>query len=874
MLAALRLLVFVTLLVVTLVDVPVQGQSAADVTSEAPPSTDLDTSPVPPPQALSRRPEVIEDAPLRYPPEAWENDIEGDVVLLLWVDAEGLVEAGEVVSTPGYSMELAALAAARKIRFSPAELDGVPVKVKIRYTFRFRKPEQATQARPPAVEAARVDTRPPGRLFGRVLQKGTGKPLRGAEVYLLDLDEAVLTDEDGRFDRQLTPGGYAVTVSMPQHYSYQTLERLEPGSTVEINYYIEQQRYDKYRTIVWGDEGKAMVGRTTLSDAEIYDIPGTVGDPIRVIMLMPGVTTSMSGLGYPVVRGVLPGDARYEMDGVQVPMLYHLLFGNAVVNPRFTSGITFQPGGYSVQHGQFPGALIMGRGAHEPEHATTSSDLSIIQSSLFHTRPITDDLQALAALRYGTLGWIIEGLASDTIFRYWDYQTKTFWRPTESDRVEFLAFGAGNKVGEELPDGGEDVLVIDFHRLLLRERHTLGAGWIQVEAEYGREGFSAPPEDDEDAEDDSLDAHYAYGGLRAMASMTVKPNLELHAGAEVLLQDFGFAPPTDSLSIPGDGITVGGYVEAEWSPGDWTVIPGVRADHYRYGVDSGPRQTGVDPRLAVGYQATEWLMTKASAGVYHGPPRVTLANGPVVIGPVPGMLGIGLERGLTRSRHVSAGVEAELPGQFQAVVQAYDSSLRTGLDFSLLPENLGPQCGEASDPDVDEDEPQRSEGRSYGLEFVLRRRLGGSVFGWATYSLSRSERTSDRYGTTPFMFDQTHVVNAVVSWEVGRHWTLGAAYHFHSGRPYTPEHQAHSRFDPAATCFGEPFSERLPDFWKLDVRIQKREIFETWYFDFYVDVLNVTFNRETVNYSFDEDGNMEADKALFFVPMLGLRVVL
>jgi len=53
------------------------------------------------------RPEVIQDAPLRYPPQAWENDVQGDVVLLLWVDEEGLVETGEVVSTPGYGMELA-----------------------------------------------------------------------------------------------------------------------------------------------------------------------------------------------------------------------------------------------------------------------------------------------------------------------------------------------------------------------------------------------------------------------------------------------------------------------------------------------------------------------------------------------------------------------------------------------------------------------------------------------------------------------------------------------------------------------------------------------------------------------------------------------
>ncbi len=108
---------------------------------------------------------------------------------------------------------------------------------------------------------------------------------------------------------------------------------------------------------------------------------------------------------------------------------------------------------------------------------------------------------------------------------------------------------------------------------------------------------------------------------------------------------------------------------------------------------------------------------------------------------------------------------------------------------------------------------------------------------------------------------------------MGRHWTIGTAYHFHTGRPYTPEHRGHIGLDPSATCRGEPFSARLPDFWKLDVRLQKREIFETWYFDFYVDVLNVTFNRETVNYSVDENGNQEADKALFFIPMLGLRAV-
>ena len=192
MCATWRGFLFLSLLAVLLARVAIQAQATVGATGPA--TADSTGAAAPPtPKGLSRRPEVIQDAPLRYPPLAWENDVEGDVVLLLWVDEEGLVEAGEVVSTPGYDMELAALAAARKMRFSPAELAGEPVKVKIRYTFRFRKPEQAIQALPPQAGAERQDQRPKGRLFGRVLQKGTDKPLAGAEVYLLDLDEAVLS---------------------------------------------------------------------------------------------------------------------------------------------------------------------------------------------------------------------------------------------------------------------------------------------------------------------------------------------------------------------------------------------------------------------------------------------------------------------------------------------------------------------------------------------------------------------------------------------------------------------------------------------------------------------------------------------------------
>ena len=833
-----------------------------------------------PEQRLSQRPRLLRSAEPRYPPEAWEQDIEGDVTLLLWVSEQGKVEAASILSSPGHGLGPAALVAAKKLRFAPAEVDGQPVKVKIRYTFKFRKPERAGRALPPSASVAEppADDRVKGTLRGVVLQRGTGEPLAGAEVYVLDLDEAILTDESGRFSRQLAPGGYAITINVPEHYPFQALERIEPGDVLEVEYFVEPGRRDRYRTVVWGSENRAMVGRTTLADEEIYEVPGTLGDPMRVVMLMPGVTSSVTGLGYPMVRGVLPGDTRYEVDGVQVPMLYHVMFGNAVVNPRFTTGITFQPGGYSVRHGQFPGALISAGSTPKPEQTVTAADVSLVHASLFHARPLSDEFQVVGAGRYGTLGLIIEALASNVIFRYWDYQAKTFFSPSEEERVELMVFGAGNQVGEERDDGTEGVLTLGFHRALLRGRRAIDHGWLQVDAEVGQEGFRAPePAEDEpdEADEGPGQARYRYVGWRTGISLSPARDFEFRSGIEGYIQDFGFFPPdAPDLTFPEDGITLGGYLEAEWTPGPWTIVSGVRADHYRYGIDGGPRQTGSDPRLALGYDLTERLTAKASTGLYQGPPRVTLVEGPIVIGPVPGMMGVGLERGLTRALQNSAGLEARLPWRLQAEARAFYTLLDVPLDFSLMNVPLTPTCGTdvcTQPPDEAEEPPPRTEGRSYGLELLLRRRLGESLFGWATYTLSRSEREVPGVGTLPFAFDQTHVVNTVASWEVGRHWTLGTTFHYHSGRPYTPERGVECDDGMFVACTGEPFSRRLPGFWRVDARVQKRELYETWYFDFYIDVINVTFNREVVGYEVEPDGRVQAIRVPIFVPMLGLR---
>ncbi len=825
------------------------------------------------------RPTLVSDAVPEYPTKAWADQVEADVVVLLTVDEEGAVTDVELVEPAGHGFDESALVAARNLRFTPAKIDGAPVAVQIRYTFRFRVPEKATVAAPPepapCTECAPADDRKPGRITITVLERGRGTRMAGVEVYVLDEDRVILTDADGKLTFEGPPGAYAFTIRPPAFYPYHATERVEAGEHLELEYYVRRHRRARYSTIVWGTEGRAQVARTSLVEDEIRTVAGTMGDPIRVAMLLPGVAASVSGVGYPIVRGALPGDMLYEVDGIRVPMLYHLLFGPAVIHPRFVDQITFQPGGYAAEDGRFPGGKIGATTARVDDDPLWVADLSIVETSLFRAQKFGpgNKGEMVAAARYGTLGYIVEGLASNTVFRYWDYQARVgYWLPT-GGKLTFTVLGAADAAGELDPDTGEeDVLSLGFHTADLRYRHGFGNAWAVGGVQLSHEFIEPPDEDDGDDDFGGSDMQsvrpYAEVGWAAARG------LELRAGGDILYQDFGLTlgEDEDVFTSPADtGATFGGWASLEWTLGDVLLHPSVRIDHYRYDGVREDRETAVDPRLSASYQATTDVAVKAAAGVHSGPARLSFVEPPIVFGPVPAFEGLGLMRGLSRTYQVQAGVEVDLPRDFEVSATGFYHDIHSGIDFSVIDEPATADTTPCNGDDGDTLDPFDIDGASYGAELLLRRRLGHAVYGWTSYALSNSSRTiSGR--DVPFDFDQRHVLNTVVSWEVGRNWTLGGVFHFNTGNPYTPEVADRCPggfFEPRR---GATNSARLPSYWRVDLRVQKREVFDTWFFDFYIDLFNALFQWETVGYDIDPDtGQPEAEEVPLFVPIIGIR---
>jgi len=80
------------------------------------------------------------DAPIEYPIQLWDQDMEGETILRVRVNDEGAVDSVEVLGSSGYaSFDSAAVTGARDLRFDPARRDGKRITVWAEVPVHFSK---------------------------------------------------------------------------------------------------------------------------------------------------------------------------------------------------------------------------------------------------------------------------------------------------------------------------------------------------------------------------------------------------------------------------------------------------------------------------------------------------------------------------------------------------------------------------------------------------------------------------------------------------------------------------------------------------------------------------------------------------------------
>jgi len=100
--------------------------------------SDADSLPTPTEEYLvSEMPSVLSEVRPEYPKEARDQKLTGLVEMDVLIDGSGIVRQVSVIK--GESLFLAnAVAAMKKFKFRPAQVDGKPVAVRIRYSLEFK----------------------------------------------------------------------------------------------------------------------------------------------------------------------------------------------------------------------------------------------------------------------------------------------------------------------------------------------------------------------------------------------------------------------------------------------------------------------------------------------------------------------------------------------------------------------------------------------------------------------------------------------------------------------------------------------------------------------------------------------------------------
>ena len=602
------------------------------------------------------------------------------------------------------------------------------------------------------------------------------------------------------------------------------------------------------------------IGQTTLSASDVREMPGAFGDAFRAIEALPGVAPMLSGLPYFYIRGAPPNDNGYFIDGIRVPLLFHVGVGQSVIHPGLVDHVDFYPGAPPARYGGYVGAIIAGQ-TREPSLAPHGeATLRLFDAGALLETPFGDGRgSALVAGRYGYPGPLLSALSPDLKLGYWDYQARASWKVAERDTLSVFAFGSHDYLATR--DGKSDQLreqfVSDFHRLDLRYDHAFEDGHLRFALTGGTDSQGAFPSY---ISDRSL-------AVRAYFEQKLSVAMRFRAGAEAHFDAYGFKQQaTDaetgvvpsSVDPPPTNLNQSSYADLVWRMARRVeVVPGARVEVFSSSRAAAPGSTervrttsvAVDPRLATRVTLTPAVAWLASFGLSHQYPTLRVGSLPAAIVSAPGFPP-GTQQ-LQVAAQASQGVEIALPADLTLTATGFYTHWSGLTDLTadciqLTPGVSVPKPIEQQQPDpylCPNNAPVQ--GRAYGVELLVRRALSKRLSGWLSYTLSRSTREAhfltltggDTVSTVPSEGDRRHVLNAVVAYDLGRRWRVGSRFVFFTGRPYS---------NLNGNIPVPPFNGlRYPAFYRVDVRLEKRWPFANHGFiSFVLEGQNVTLNKE------------------------------
>jgi hypothetical protein len=783
----------------------------------------------------------------------------------------------------------------------------------------------------------------PVAVRGRVLDAVTGAAITRAEITAGSA--RVTTDGSGAYEIALAPGPWTLTIVAPGYL--EQARRLTVGAVpplpIEIAL-VPKARFSEHLEVNATPAPPAEPGALPVTPERVLTVAGGLDNIFHVIQTLPGVVAT-DELGSRIsVRGGSPDENLTIMDGVEIHNPYRLFGLTSAFNPETVARFDFSAGGFGVSHGDRLSSLLVveNRDGDATKSLSGSSAVSITDANvIFEGKLPVRKGSWLLTTRRTYYDLVAERFVDAQLPAFNDVQLKAAWEPKEGQKLSLTGVrsrenGNGDFTGDVPDEKGDfllgvrnDLASAAFQARVGRGSSRTTVAWYEntsvfdaaadFRAETRRTNTPVPDERPltsialqfhhvirdwsgrqelslplgaRHVLDAGLDAHRLRAGIKYV--FDGPPNPSAANGSSVR----GGAGVDNGLESANTYFRGGGWIEDRFRISDSvTVVPGLRIDGS--GITDGAI---LSPRASAVVGLGRSTRLRAAAGLYtQSPGYEKLILSDYLVDQV--------NLDYERARHLTIGVEQDLPGGLTARVDLYhkrfdrlivgqletEAERQARVALYDYPPSL--QSEIPADPLITSVPDNGARGQAYGVDVYVTRG-GPRLSGWLSYTLGVARREANGR-TYVFDYDRRHSATLVGTYRFSPKFEVAATARAASGFPRTPfegvrvasvekdgrfvpERDTQGRLVYVAVAGGLDLlnSERLPFFARLDLRASFRPRGEKGRWQFYVETINALRRKNvsgidaTLEYDPDSDRpklvETPAD-GVPFLPTFGVR---
>lgn len=712
-------------------------------------------------------------------------------------------------------------------------------------------------------------------LEGLLLERGTQLPIKDSNIFLLPSKAKATTNPDGsfNFDPVSDEGQCTIIVNLT---GYKKIEQEIACQTPEIKLYLEKIRYNDFVTTVVSKAPKRDAQMKSLKQEDFINMPGSFGgDPVRAAQNLPGIAQTGPSAQV-VVQGASPDDTGYLINGHFVPIIFHFGGLSSVVAPQAIDRVELRPSGYGPEYSRAIGGIInLETKAPGEDKITNTAYVDLLNVGAVSEGPIDEKRSFLISGRYSYIGQVLK-LATEeeedinidsapvygdvtAIYRkkinpHWTYDNTFVY---SRDDIEFIVQRA---FGDDPALRGNLENTTEFFRFIPRltgrlsdsttTTHSLGIGQDKIYFNVGSQFFDLARKvitHRSELAHRFNSKHELFVGLdnefdKASVSLSLPSRFNLGG------VDNPFSSGQERrFSIDNSDVNIGPYWRYNFALNEkLTLSPNMRFDYF-----SETKEFITQPRAQIIYQWSDQLKLNFSAGLYAQAPEpqeVSKEYGnPDITSP--------------RSTHYTLGWEKDFFEPGGTGLSVINNFFYKDLDNLVIPDQRSVYLNTGT-------------GRIFGME-IQANYNHGPWNGQLVYTYLDSTRDIPGLGEYPAQFDQTHNFNLIAGYDLDR-WSFSGRFRIVTGNPYTPVREGvfDSNNDVYIPIRGPFFSERVNTFQQLDLRVERKTIYDTWILSWYVDIQNVLNrkNGEGVDFAYDYSRSVE-DDGLPILPTFGVKGV-